>query len=201
VLLLHELLHENGSLSFYVKAILYEVFGSDRFVDEIVWKRQTAKGDVTQGARHMGRIHESIFLYSKTENYAWSVQYTPDDSDYVETAYRNQDSDGRRYTLSDITAPGGGKASKGNPHYEFLGVTRYWRFSKDTMQKLYKEGRIVQSSPGAVPRQKRYLDEMPGVPLQDLWLDIRPVQGQSTETVYYATQCLVRKLLSPMNRL
>ena len=87
VLLLHELLHENGSLyvhldwhvSFYVKAILDEVFGSDRFVNEIVWKRQTAKGDVTQGARHMGRIHESIFLYSKTENYAWNVQYTPYD--------------------------------------------------------------------------------------------------------------------------
>jgi hypothetical protein len=56
------------------------------------------------------------------------------------------------------------------------------------MQKLYKQGRIVQTSHGAVPRQKRYLDEMPGVPLQDLWLDIRPVQGQSIETVGYATQ-------------
>jgi hypothetical protein len=116
------------------------------------------------------------------------VQYTPYDDEYIESAYRNQDSDGRRYTLSDITAPGGGKASKGNPHYEFLGVTRYWRFSKETMQKLYKQGRIVQTSPGAVPRQKRYLDEMPGVPLQDLWLDIRPVQGQSAEAVGYATQ-------------
>jgi adenine-specific DNA-methyltransferase len=71
--LLHELLHETGSLyvhldwhvCFYAKAILDEVFGSDRFVNEIVWKRQTAKGDVTQGARHMGRIHESIFLYKK----------------------------------------------------------------------------------------------------------------------------------------
>jgi hypothetical protein len=134
------------------------------------------------------RIHESIFLYTKTDSYVWNVQYTPYDEDYLESAYRNQDSNGRRYTLSDITAPGGGKASKGNPHYEFLGVTRYWRFSKETMQNLYKEGRIVQTSSGAVPRQKRYLDEMPGVPLQDLWLDIRPVQGQSAETVGYATQ-------------
>jgi adenine-specific DNA-methyltransferase len=195
-LLLHELLHETGSLyvhldwhvSFYAKAILDEVFGAERFVNEIVWKRQTAKGDVTQGATHLGRIHESIFLYTKTENYAWNIQYTPYDEDYTDSAYRNQDKDGRRYTLSDITAPGGGKASKGNPRYEFLGVTRYWRFSKETMQKLYNEGRIVQTSPGAVPRQKRYLDEMPGVPLQDLWLDIRPVQGQSAETVHYATQ-------------
>jgi DNA modification methylase len=196
VALLHELLHENGSIyvhldwhvSFYAKAILDEIFGSERFVNELVWKRQTAKGDVTQGARHMGRIHESIFFYTKTENYTWNVQYTPYEEEYIDSAYRSQDTDGRRYTLSDITAPGGGKASKGNPNYEFLGITRYWRFSKETMQKLYRQGRIVQTSPGAVPRQKRYLDEMPGVPLQDLWLDIRPVQGQSAETVGYATQ-------------
>jgi adenine-specific DNA-methyltransferase len=56
------------------------------------------------------------------------------------------------------------------------------------MTKLYKEGRIVQTSPRTIPRQKRYLDEMPGVPLQDLWLDIKPVQSQSAETVTYTTQ-------------
>ena len=196
VLLLHELLHENGSIyvhldwhvSYYAKAILDEIFGSERFVNEVVWKRQTAKGDVTQGAKHMGRIHESIFFYTKSDNYVWNVQYTPYDDEYTAAAYRNQEKDGRHYTLSDITAPGGAKASKGNPHYEFLGVTRYWRFSKETMQKLFKEGRIVQTSSGAVPRQKRYLDEMPGIPLQDLWLDIKPVQGQSHETVAYDTQ-------------
>jgi adenine-specific DNA-methyltransferase len=71
--LLQELLHENGSLyvhldwhvSFYAKAILDEVFGPERFINEVVWKRQSAKGDVTQGSQHMGRIHESIFLYTK----------------------------------------------------------------------------------------------------------------------------------------
>jgi len=194
--LLHELLHESGSLyvhldwhvSFYAKTILDEVFGADRFVNEIVWKRQSAKGDVTQGAQHMGRIHESIFLYTKSEDYAWNMQYTPYDESYLDAFYRHKDKDGRRYRLSDITAPGGAKASKGNPFYEFLGVSRYWRFSKETMQKLYEEGRIIQTSPGTVPAQKRYLDEMPGVPLQDLWLDIKPVQGQSAETVSYATQ-------------
>src|SRR5665213_2026753 len=83
--LLHELLHETGTLyvhldwhvSFYAKAILDEIFGPERFVNEIVWKRQSAKGDVTQGSQHMGRIHESIFLYTKTENFVWNMQYTP----------------------------------------------------------------------------------------------------------------------------
>ncbi len=196
VLLLHELLHENGSLyvhldwhvSFYCKAILDEVFGKERFVNEIIWKRQTAKGDVTQGATHMGRIHEAIFLYTKSENYPWTMQFTIYDQEYVDAFYRYTDPDERRYQLSDITAPGGAKASKGNPRYEFLGVTRFWRFSKETMKKLYGEGRIVQTKPGTVPRQKRYLDEMPGVPLQSLWLDVKPVQSQSAEALGYDTQ-------------
>ena len=196
VVMLHELLAEDGSMyvhldyhvSHYAKAILDEVFGYDQFVNEVVWKRQTAKGDVTQGARHMGRIHEVIFLYSKSSEYSWNIQYTKYDQSYTDAFYRLTDPDGRRYQLSDTTAPGGGEASKGNPHYEFLGITRYWRFSQDKMQEMYRQGRIVQTSPGTVPRQKRYLDEMPGIPLQDLWLDIQAVQAQSSERVEYSTQ-------------
>jgi hypothetical protein len=88
--------------------------------------------------------------------------------------------------LSDITGPGG--AAKGNPQYEFLGVTRYWRFKRERMEEMYRQGRIVQTNPGTVPAQKRYLDEMPGVPLQDLWLDINTVQPQALERVGYDTQ-------------
>jgi DNA modification methylase len=196
VVLLRELLADNGSIyvhldyhvAYYAKGVLDEAFGPERFVNEVVWKRQSAKGDVTQGARHMGRIHESLFLYTLSGNYTWNPIYTEYDQSYLDAFYRYTDPNGRRYRLSDITAPGGAKAAKGNPFYEFLGVRRYWRFSKETMQELYEQGRIVQTSPGTVPAQKRYLDEMPGVPLQDLWLDIRPVQSQSAETLGYDTQ-------------
>jgi len=78
-------------VSFYCKAILDEVFGPERFVNEIVWKRQSAKGDVTQGARHMGRIHESIFLYTKGDAYSWNLQYTPYDQSYTDDFYRFTD--------------------------------------------------------------------------------------------------------------
>ena len=193
-LTLRELLAEDGSIyvhldynaGHYAKAVLDEVFGADKLVNEIVWKRQTAKGDVTQGAKHMGRIHEVIFLYSKSENYTWNIQYTPYDQSYIDAFYRHKDPNGRWYQLSDITAPG--KATKGNPYYEFLGVSRYWRFSKERMQEMYEQERIVQTSLGTVPRQKRYLDEMPGVPLQSLWMDILPVQAQAAEAVGYGTQ-------------
>ena len=54
-------------------------------------------------------------------------------------------------------------ACEGESLYEFLGVTRYWRYSKENMERLYKEGGVIQTRPGAVPQYKRYLDEMPGV--------------------------------------
>ena len=95
---------------------------------------------------------------------------------------------GRRYRLGDLTAPGGASPSKGNPHYEFLGITRYWRYSQGNMQKLYEEGRVVQTKPGAVPAYKRYLDEGKGVPLGSVWDDIGPVQGISREHVGFPTQ-------------
>jgi len=56
------------------------------------------------------------------------------------------------------------------------------------MQELYEQGRIIQSKPGGVPAYKRYLDEMPGTPLQDLWTDIKPVGAQAAERLGYPTQ-------------
>jgi hypothetical protein len=56
------------------------------------------------------------------------------------------------------------------------------------MQQLYEQGRIIQSKQGSVPSYKRYLDEMPGVPLQDIWDDIFPVAAQANERLGYQTQ-------------
>ena len=83
---------------------------------------------------------------------------------------------------------GTGGAAKGNPFYEFMGVSRYWRYSQKTIQELVEKGLVVQTKPGAVPQRKNYLDESPGVPLQDIWTDIAPVQGGSIENANYATQ-------------
>ncbi|MBW4091778.1 MAG: site-specific DNA-methyltransferase [Proteobacteria bacterium] len=179
--------HMGWGVSHYVRSILDEVFGKDRAVNQIVWKRQTAHSDSGQGSQHLGRVHDMILLYTKGENYTWNLGYTPYDAEYLRTHYKNiEEGSSRRYELADLNAPGG--AGKGNPRYEFLGVTRFWRFTRDRMQRLYDEGRIVQPSPGAVPRYKRYLDEMPGVPVQDVWLDVNPINSQAKESAGYATQ-------------
>lgn len=115
------------------------------------------------------------------------MQFLEYDENYLNTFYRYVETEtGRRYTLDNLVAPGA--EAKGNPYYEFLGVSRYWRYSQKRMQELYEQGRIVQSKPGAVPRYKRYLDEMSGVPLQDLWDDILPIGAQAKERLGYPTQ-------------
>ena len=128
-----------------------------------------------------------IFFYSKGAKWTWNPLHTEYDQSYIENFYRYVESEtGRRYRLDNLTGPGG--AAKGNPSYEVLGVTRYWRYSKERMEALLQEGRVVQSRPGAVPAYKRYLDEMPGVPLQDIWTDINPISSRAKERLGYPTQ-------------
>jgi adenine-specific DNA-methyltransferase len=84
--------HLDWHVSFYAKTMRDDIFGSDNFVNEIVWKRQTAKGDVTQGAVHMGRIHDSIFVYAKSDSYTWNMQYVPYDEKYLVPPSGSRDS-------------------------------------------------------------------------------------------------------------
>ena len=192
---LHRVLKASGSLylhcdataSHYLKIILDTIFGTQNFRNEITWKRTSAHSDTKQGhVIHMGRVHDILLFYTKSDAAQRIELYQPYDEEYVKSFYRHQDADGRRYQLGDLTGPGG--AAKGNPQYEFLGATRYWRYTREKMQELYEQGRIVQTSPGSVPRYKRYLDEMPGTPLQDLWDDILPLSSQATERLGYPTQ-------------
>ena len=181
-------LHCDPSASHYLKVMLDSVFQPPgEFRSEVVWKRSSAHSDTRQGRRQHGRIHDVLLFYTKGEEWTWNPLYTPYDEEYVDAFYKHvEPGTGRRYRLGDVTGPGG--ASKGNPRYEVMGVTRYWRYSRERMQELIDEGRVIQTKPGAVPTYKRYLDEMPGVPLQDVWTDVRPVGARASERVGYPTQ-------------
>jgi adenine-specific DNA-methyltransferase len=197
VVILRELLTEKGSIfihldwnaGHYAKAILDEVFGEDCYINTITWKRSDAHSDIGQGAKHLGKIVDCIFYYSRvSENQTVNIQFMPLPTSTVEKWYRHiEEGTGRRYNKADITGPGG--ATKGNPVYEWKGITRAWRFSKQRMEELEKEGRIVYSASGQ-PYLKRYLDESKGVPTQDLWDDIKMIRGihVNSESLGYATQ-------------
>lgn len=195
VILLRELLTENGTIyvhldyhvAHYAKIILDEVFGANRFVSEVVWKRISAKNDASQGAKGFAINYDVILFYSKSEVYTWTQLYTDLEEGYKADFYKYKEPEtGRLYRLGDLTAPGRG--TRGHPEYTFLGVKRFWRYNEAKMQGLFEAGRIVQTKPGAVPAIKRYLDESLGQPVQTIWTDIPPVQGQSSERTNYSTQ-------------
>jgi DNA modification methylase len=191
---LHHVLKPSGSLylhcdaaaSHYLRVILDAIFSPRNFRNEIIWKRSSAHSDTGQGARHYGKVSDTILFYAKSQANIWNQQYQAYEAEYIARDYRRQDPDGRRYRISDLSGPGG--AAKGNPYFEFLGVTRHWRYSKERMEELYRQGRIIQTRPGAVPQYKRYLDEMPGMPVQNIWADIPVVNNRSKEYLGYPTQ-------------
>lgn len=180
-------LHCDPTASHYLKVLMDAVFGPKHFRNEIVWRRSYSHGDAGQGARHFGRTTDSILFYVMSGESTWNAQYAPYSKEALARDYKYTDPEtGRRYRLAPVDGPGG--AAKGNPHYEFLGVTGYWRYSKETMQKRYDEGRIVVSTTGKSLSQKLYLDEAKGRPVVNLWDDVGRISPTSAERLGYPTQ-------------
>jgi DNA modification methylase len=190
-----ELLAETGSIlvhcdwrvNSYVRALLDDIFDKSNFVNEIVWKRaQTVKGNVGQGTKSWGANLDSIYLYRKSEQNTFNDIYLPYSEAYIKKFYKYKELDGRRYRLISMIGPGG--ASKGNPRYEVMGITKYWRYSKDRMNEMIAKGLVIQTKHGTVPQRKQYLDDGKGVPLQALWDDISAIAATTSERVDYPTQ-------------
>jgi site-specific DNA-methyltransferase (adenine-specific) len=154
---LHRVLKPTGSLylhcdptaSHYLKILLDAVFGAENYQNEIIWKRQSAHNDAL---RKFANLTDTILFYAKSAEMKFKVVRVPLDEEYIEKFYRHKDPKGRRYRLSDMSAPeGGGMAAinkatgKPNGWYMWKGYTpppRGWRYSKETMQRLHDEGKV-----------------------------------------------------------
>lgn len=192
---LHRVLKPSGSLylhcdptaSHYLKIVLDGVFGKPNYRTEISWKRSSAHNDAKQGRKQPGNIRDTIFFYSKGSDWTWNWVYTPYNNDYVNDFYKHIElGTGRRYRLGDLTAAKPG----GDVSYEFHGTRpykgRYWAYSRENMERFLAEGRLYFPKNGGTPSYKRFLDEMPGVPLQNDWNDVNPVPPN--EYLGYPTQ-------------
>lgn len=172
--------HLDYHIGHYVKILLDEIFGEDNFRNEIVWKRSTAHNDSTGFAN----LHDTIYYYSMSNELYFETPMVPYSDEYIKHYYNKQDEDGRKYLDRDLSA----KGLKGSGYsYSWKGKDGYWRCPISTMERLEKENRIYYTANGT-PRYKQYLDEMEGIPAQDLWVDIFAVNSQAEERVDYATQ-------------
>lgn len=172
LILMRDLLAEDGSIyvhcdwrvNAYIRSILDEIFGSKLFKNQIIWKRGTMKGGKA-GSNQYGRNHDAIYYFSNKNKVTFNHQFIPYDEDYIAKRYTKDDNDGRgRYTDQPIG-------------------TR----SNESLIALREEGRIFRTT-GGTERIKFYLSEMPGIALDDVWVDIDEVNPMAAGNFGYATQ-------------
>lgn len=193
---LHRVLKPTGSLylhcdptsSHYLKLVLDAIHGPQRFRSEIIWKRTSAHSDSRQGRAAHGRVHDVLLFYTKGDTWTWNPIFAAYEASYVLSHYGNiEPGTGRKFRKADLTAAKPG----GDTSYEWKGVKpykgRYWAYSRENMEQFEAEGRLIYTRTG-MPELKRYLDEMPGVPQQDVWTDIEPINAKAAERLHYPTQ-------------
>lgn len=159
-------------------------------INDIIWKRTAAHSGEGQ-TKKFGTIHDNILFYSKTDDYTFNPEYKPYSEAYLTDFFKNVDPDGRRWLSRDLTAAGIRHGESGKP-WHGIDVTAkgtHWKFQISRLDELVKEGRIYfPKKRGGVPRYKQYLDESKGVLLQDIWIDINPIQAHAKERQGYPTQ-------------
>lgn len=182
--------HLDYHIGHYVKILLDEIFGEDNFRNEIVWKR---RGGALNNFKAFGQLTDTIFLYSKSEEYIFNVQKTKDSQDaleYIKERFIYDDGDGRLYSRDPVTNP----AAVPTPSliYEYKGYkppVKGWAFSYDTMKEWDEAGRLYfPEDKSQRIRRKTFLDEYEGQPIQNLWADIYVINSQAKESTDYTTQ-------------
>jgi DNA modification methylase len=156
-------LHCDWRVSGYIRLVLDEIFGKDNFINHIVWKRQTSSG--FKGKNAMGKNHDDIFAYSRSKEFIYNTQHIPYSEHYVSQRFCHSDPDGRRFKDA------------------FLGTAT----TAKTIERLKEENRIYYTKTGGM-RLKIYLDEVEGIPLDDIWTDINFINSMSDERQNYPTQ-------------
>src|SRR5215469_8842464 len=131
-------LHCDWHADAYIRVhILDRIFGERNFVNNIVWKRTTTHNDSKQGAKHFGRITDTVFFYAKSiKQLTYFPQFERYTSDYIASTHRRTDPDGRRFKASDLSAakPGGDTLYQWKGQYPPQG--RYWAYSKENMEQF-----------------------------------------------------------------
>jgi DNA modification methylase len=172
--------HVEPKVSHYVRIVMDEVFGIKNFQNEIAWK----SGGNKKSSKKLMRFHDTIIVYSKNTKYKYNPLYLPYGDEYKKNNTIKIDDNGE-YTTSAAHNSQPDVIKRINLRYEWNGHQKQWWWSKEKMEKLHNEDRLHYNAQG-IPRVKKYLHEMEGIPVRDLWLDINQIQG--SEKLDYATQ-------------
>jgi len=194
LILLRELLADDGSIyvhldenmAFHIKVIMDEVFGSKNFRNWITRKKCNPKNYTR---KTYGNVSDFILFYTKTDEYIWHRPYEDWTTERAHREYPYIDEKtGRRYKKVPVHASGVRNGATGQP---WRGMNpppgKHWQFTPVKLEEMDQRGEIYWSSTGN-PRRKIYLENSQGVPVQDIWLDVRDLYNQNTKITGYPTE-------------
>ena len=196
---LHRVLKPDGSLylhcdstaSHYLKMLLDSIFGAQNFRNEIIWKRRVGMSSAVHESNRFGTCTDTILFYAKSEESLFIPQYnrdSPEYQEYIEERFTMVDEAGRKFQATSLVNP----AHRPNLIYEYKGYQpppNGWMISKEKMELWDSQGRLYfpKHKDGRI-RRKSYVDELRGMPIQNLWTDIPEINSQAQERLGYPTQ-------------
>jgi DNA modification methylase len=178
-------LHCDPTASHYIKVMMDGIFGHKNFKNEIIWKRTSAHNS----AKRYGPVHDVILFYGASENMKWVGGWEEYDKAYIKQRFAR--GNGRQWKDADITGAGirHGETGKEWRGFDVTAKGRHWAYPPVELDRMDSEGLIYwPKKQGGWPRMKRYLDEAKGIPLQDVWTNIAPINSQGGERLGYPTQ-------------
>ncbi len=193
LVILHELMARDGSIYlhldekmiFHMKIVLDEIFGPENYRNCITRKKCNPKNYTR---KTYGNVSDYVLFYTKSESYVWNrpVEAWTEGRD-KEYQYVEPET-GRRFMKVPVHAPGVRNGATGT---SWRGVPpppgKHWQFPPKTLDQMDARGEIFWSANGN-PRRKVYLDESPGVGVQDIWLDFRDAHNQNIRITGYPTE-------------
>ena len=203
LILIYHLLAENGSLYlhldermvFHFRIVLDEIFGANCFRN-IITRRKSNPKNYTR--KKYGNISDYILFYTKSDTYVWNRPVEVWDEDRAIKEYQYLDDQGRRYKKVPIHAPGTRNGETGQAwRGKFPPPGKHWQYRPRTLDEMDARGEIYWSPTGN-PRRKVFLDASSGVPVQDIWSDMRDALNQNVYITGYPTEknpALLRRII------
>lgn len=173
--------HVEPKISHHIRIVLDDIFGEKRFKNEIVW----ISGGNHKSKKQLQRNHDTIIVYQKGAESIYNSEHKEYDDDTVRKA-KMCPIHKKKYNTSALVNRQPNVVSRPNLRYEWNGNDLQWHISKERMQMLHDDNRLEYSPITGIPRVKKFLDEMDGIPVKDVWSDIKQIQG--VEKMDYATQ-------------
>ncbi len=194
-------LHCDPTASHYLKIVLDCVFGGNRFLNEIAWKRHSAHSS----AKRYGPVHDTILFYARGDTMIWTSPRQEYAQEYLDKYYKYDDGDGRLYWRNSLTGAGPRNGSSGLPWkgYDPGAKGAHWKFTTEKLDALDADDKIYWPPGGGWPQIKRYRDELKGLAVSDFWDDIDKINPAGNERLGYPTQkplALLERIIGASSR-